>query len=146
MAFGREESPERGSDELIIFMGKGVEIKGDIRFKGSGRLDGKVEGKIKVDGTLILGEGANISSEIEGDAVIVGGTVKGKILGRQKVQLLKTSVVNCNITTPSLIIEEGAQFNGGANTGTGVTTEKPSTPIAMTSEENKRKSVVQAVK
>ncbi|NOY85339.1 MAG: polymer-forming cytoskeletal protein [Nitrospirae bacterium] len=146
MAFGREESPARESDELIIFMGKSVEIKGDIHFQGSGRLDGKVTGKINVDGTLILGEGAMISSEIEGDTVIVGGTVKGKILGRQSVQLLKTSVVNCDITTPSLVIEEGAQFNGGAKMGSSAAVEKIPTPFPLTNEENKRKSVVQAVK
>lgn len=146
MAFGREESPARVSDELIIYMGKGVEITGDIRFQGSGRLDGKVNGKINVDGTLILGEGAMISSEIEGGTVIVGGTVKGKILARKKVQLLKTSVVNCDIVSPSLIIEEGAQFNGGAKMGNAVTTEKTVTAIPIATEENKRKPVVQAVK
>ena len=146
MAFGREETPVRASGELIIFMGKSVEITGDIRFQGSGRLDGKVEGKINVDGTLILGEGAHISSEIEGGAIIVGGTVKGKILAREKVQLLKTSVVNCDISSPSLIIEEGAQFNGNATTGINTATEKTQTAIPISSEESKRKAVVQAVK
>lgn len=144
MAFGHEENPERGSGELIIFMGKGVEITGDIRFKGSGRLDGKVEGKVNIDGTLILGEGAMVSSEIEGDIIIVGGRVKGKILARKKVQLLKTSVVDCDITTPSLIIEDGAQFNGSAKMGTSVTTGK--IPTAIPTEENKRKPVIQAIK
>lgn len=145
MAFGREESPARGSDELIIFMGKDVEIIGNIRFQGSGRLDGKVEGKINVEGTLILGEGAMISSEIEGDAIIVGGTVKGKILGRKKVQLLKTSKVDCDITTPSLVIEEGAQFNGSANMGASNATKKAPAAIPISTEENKRQ-VIQAVK
>lgn len=146
MAFGHEESPARGSDELIIFMGKGVEITGSIRFKGSGRLDGKVEGKVNVDGTLILGEGAMVSSEIEGDTIIVGGTVKGKILARQKVQLLKTSVVDCDITTPSLIIEDGAQFNGSAKMGTSVATGEISTAVPLTTGETKQKSVIQAIK
>jgi len=150
MAFGREESPVkspvRGSDELIIFMGKGVEIVGDIRFQGSGRLDGKVDGKINVEGTLILGEGAMVSSEIEGGAVIVGGTVKGKITAHQKVQLLKTSVVNCDIVTPSLVIEEGAQFNGTAKTAHNIVAEKAAPSVSVAPEENKRKTLVQAVK
>ncbi|MFQ5780736.1 MAG: polymer-forming cytoskeletal protein, partial [Nitrospiria bacterium] len=75
---------------------------------------GKVEGKITVKGSLILGDGAMVSSEIDGDTVIVGGEVNGKILGHQKVQLLKSSVVTGNIVTPSLIIEEGARFNGSS--------------------------------
>jgi cytoskeletal protein CcmA (bactofilin family) len=53
-----------------------------------------------------------VSSELEGDTVVVGGKVEGKIVGRQKVQLLKTAVVNADITTPSFLIEEGCRFNG----------------------------------
>ena len=143
MAFGREEN-SRESSELIIFMGKNVEIKGDIRFEGSGRLDGKVEGKINVKGTLILGEGAVITSEIEGGTVIIGGRVKGRIVAHEKAQLLRTSAVNCDILTPSLIIEEGAQFNGSAKMGSAA--ERMPASIPIVSEDHKRKPVVQAVK
>ncbi len=145
MAFGREEDSMK-SDELIIFMGKGVEIKGDIRFEGSGRLDGKVEGKVSVKGTLVLGEGALVSSEIEGGTVIIGGQVKGKVVAHQKVQLLRTSVVNCDILTPSLIIEEGAQFNGSSRMGDGSENRSDVRVSHIGAEEQKRKSVVQAVK
>ncbi len=117
MAFGNEESPKKPSDELVIYMGKGVEIKGEIRFEGAGRIDGKVDGKIQVTGSLILGDSAEVSSEIVGETVIVGGRVKGKITAHQKVQLLKTSVVSSDIHTPSLVIEEGAQFNGATSMG-----------------------------
>lgn len=112
MAFGKDDSSKRSSDEIIIYMGKSVEIKGNVSFEGSGRIDGRVEGKITVKGSLILGEGAMISSEIEGDTVVVGGKVNGKITAHQKVQLLKTSIFTGDVITPSLIIEEGAQFNG----------------------------------
>jgi len=117
MGFGREESMKATSDELVIYMGKGVEIKGEISFEGSGRIDGKVEGKVRVKGSLILGDGAEVSSEVVGDTIIVGGRVSGRITAHQKVQLLKTSVVSSDIHTPSLIIEEGAQFNGTTKMG-----------------------------
>lgn len=117
MGFGRNDQGRDVSDEMIIYMGKGVEIKGDVRFEGSGRLDGKVDGKIFVKGNLMLGEGAVISSEVEGGSIIIGGKVKGKIKAHQKVQLLKTSVVDCDITTPVLIVDEGAEFNGSARMG-----------------------------
>ncbi len=145
MAFGREESTVKESNELIIFMGKGVELKGDIHFEGSGRLDGKVDGKIKVKGSLILGEGAQISSEIEGGTIIIGGRVTGKIIGHKKVELLKTAIVDCEIVTPSLVIEEGAQFNGSARMGK-TEDEKISVITPVMTEESKRKPLVQAVK
>jgi cytoskeletal protein CcmA (bactofilin family) len=121
--FGNNENAPKGSPngskDHMTYMGQNVEITGTVRFEGSGRIDGKVEGKISVRGTLILGQGAQVSNEVEGDTVIVGGNVTGKIVGRNKVQLLKSAVVNANITTPSLMIEEGSQFNGSCAMPTG---------------------------
>lgn len=136
MGFGRDENG-KGSDELVIFMGKGVSIKGDIHFEGSGRLDGKVEGKIHVDGNLILGDGAMISSEIKADTIVVGGNVKGKVVAHKKVQLLKTSVVNCDISSPSLVVEEGALFNGSSKMSE---IEEPA-PVSIVPVKNQKKLV-----
>lgn len=139
MAFGKTVCSSSPADEMIIYMGKGVEIKGDIRFDGSGRIDGKVDGKIKVKGSIVLGEGAEISSEIEGDHIIVGGKVNGRIVGHQKVELLKTSVVSGEIVTPSLIIEEGAQFNGTAKM---MKEGSAKSTVTQTDEEVKRPFVM----
>ena len=112
MIFRNGENTNGGLNEPTIYLGKNVHLEGDLHFEGSGRIDGKVEGKITVKGTLTLGEEGVVSSEIEGDTVIIGGTVEGKIVGRQKVQLMKTAVVNADVTTPCFSIEEGARFNG----------------------------------
>jgi cytoskeletal protein CcmA (bactofilin family) len=106
-----------GTDEFVIFIGKGSELKGTVRFDGSGRIDGTVDGKVSVKGTLTIGEGAQISNEVEGDLVIIGGNVKGKVTARQKVQILRTAVVDADIFTPSLVIEEGGRFNGNCAMG-----------------------------
>ncbi|MEO2054603.1 MAG: polymer-forming cytoskeletal protein [Nitrospira sp.] len=142
MAFGKADCNNGPVDEMIIYMGKGVEIKGDIRFDGSGRIDGKVDGKIKVKGSLVLGEGADISSEIDGDHIIVGGKVSGRIVGHQKVQLLKSSVVSGEIVTPSLTIEEGAQFNGTSK----MTKEVGATSTVTQTDEETKRPIVMAVK
>lgn len=112
MGFGKDENGRRADDNIIIYMGKNVEIKGSVHFEGAGRIDGKIEGKVSVKGSLILGEGAVISSEVEGDTIVVGGKVNGKMVAHQRIQLLKTSVFTGEMIAPSIIIEEGAQFNG----------------------------------
>lgn len=109
---GKEENGKRAAEDIIIYMGKNVEIKGNVNFEGSGRIDGKIEGKITVKGSIIFGEGAVITSDVEGDTVVVGGKVTGKIIAHQKIQLLRTSVFTGEMTTPALLIEDGAQFNG----------------------------------
>lgn len=119
MAFGNGTKANGDSSEPSIYLGKNVFLKGDLHLEGSGRIDGKVDGKIKAKGTLTLGEEGIVASEIEGDTVIIGGKVAGKIVARQKVELVKTSVVNADVTTPCFSIEEGAQFNGSCRMSNG---------------------------
>ena len=142
--FGKEENGKNASDEIIIYMGKDVEIKGDIRFEGSGRIDGKVEGKITVKGSVIFGEGAVISSEVEGDTVIVGGKVTGKITARKMIQFLRTSLFTGEVVTASLQIEEGAQFNGSCKMMSGA--ESGGSSWAETERHGKKAGIVAAVK
>jgi cytoskeletal protein CcmA (bactofilin family) len=119
MAFGNGTKAGGDLGEPSIYLGKNVYLRGDLHLEGSGRIDGKVEGKIRAKGTLTLGEEGIASSEIEGDTVIVGGKVEGKIIGREKVELVKTSVVNADVMTPCFAIEEGAQFNGSCRMSNG---------------------------
>jgi cytoskeletal protein CcmA (bactofilin family) len=117
--FGNGNGAQQNSSEMTIYMGQNMEFTGTLTFEGTGRIDGKVQGKIIAKGVIVIGEGATVSSELEGDTVIVGGNVEGKIMGRQKVQLLKTAIVNADITTPSFLIEEGCQFNGSCRMSNG---------------------------
>jgi cytoskeletal protein CcmA (bactofilin family) len=126
----REEKDRKdpGGDEIIAFLGKGTEFKGVITFHGTIRIDGHVEGEIITEGTLIVGEGAIINSEISAGTVVCGGKIAGNITAMEKVQLLPTAVLDGSVKTPLLIIEEGVRFNGncqmsrttGAPTGEGL--------------------------
>ncbi|HEY4485634.1 MAG TPA: polymer-forming cytoskeletal protein [Nitrospiria bacterium] len=113
MAFRSTENGGDHSNDMAIYLGKSVHIKGELRFEGSGRIDGTVEGKVVANGIVTLGEEGHVSSVIEGDTVVVSGRVQGKIVARAKILLLKTSVVHADIMAPCFSIEEGAQFNGG---------------------------------
>jgi cytoskeletal protein CcmA (bactofilin family) len=129
MVFGNGTKANGDAGEPSIYLGKNVYLKGDLHLEGSGRIDGKVEGKIKAKGTLTLGEEGIVASEIEGDTVIVGGKVEGKIVGRQKVELVKTSIVNAEVMTPCFSIEEGAQFNGSCKMSNGQHSENHTSQI-----------------
>lgn len=76
------------------------------------RINGKFEGNLKTKGNLIIGEGAVISADIEGENIIISGRVKGKIKSTTVVSLTPTANVYGEIETPKLSIQEGAVFNG----------------------------------
>lgn len=98
--------------EITAFLGKGTEFKGVLNFEGTIRVDGKVEGEIISKDTLIAGDEAYLQGEITIGTLILSGKVVGNINASQKVHILTPGVVQGNIKTPKLIIEEGVTFDG----------------------------------
>ena len=103
-------TPEQG--EITAFLGKGTEFKGVLSFEGTIRVDGKVDGEIISKDTLIASDGAFLQGEIAVGTLILSGKIVGNINAGQKVHLLAPAIVQGNIKTPKLIIEEGVTFDG----------------------------------
>ena len=106
----KETPVEQG--EVITFLEKGTHLKGLLSFEGTVRVDGEVEGEIVTRGTLIVGEQGVIGAEINAGVVIVGGRINGDIHATKKIQLLPKSIVTGSLSTPCLVMEEGALLNG----------------------------------
>ncbi len=98
--------------EITAFLGKGTEFKGVLSFGGTIRVDGKVEGEVISKDTLIGGDEALLQGEVSVGTLILSGKVVGNINASQKVHLLAPAVIEGNIRTPKLIIEEGVTFDG----------------------------------
>lgn len=93
-------------------LGKGIEIKGTLRFEGSVRIDGKFVGKVISPATLIVGPDAVVDGEIEVGEIEIHGAVRGQVKAAQKATIHATGRVDADIDTRSLVIEPGARFNG----------------------------------
>ena len=62
---------------------------------------------------LVIGEGAEVSAEIDADTVIVrGGTVTGNIRARTAIELYVPARVVGNLWAPSIFIDKGVQVEG----------------------------------
>ncbi|HIE66069.1 MAG: polymer-forming cytoskeletal protein [Nitrospira sp.] len=108
---GRKEN----MDEIIAFLGKGTEFKGIITYTGTIRIDGKVEGEIVSEGSLVIGESADVQAEIIVETVVCSGKISGNVRASKKVHLLPKAIFDGSINTPSLVIDEGVQFNATCN-------------------------------
>jgi cytoskeletal protein CcmA (bactofilin family) len=98
--------------EITAFLGKGTEFKGVLSFEGTIRVDGRVEGEVLSKDTLIAGDEAHLQGEISVGTIISSGKIVGNIIASQKVHILAPGVIEGNIKTPKLIIEEGVTFDG----------------------------------
>src|SRR3989475_13081558 len=99
-------------DEPFTFLGQGVEFKGIIHFEGTIRIDGRLEGEIHSKGTLMVGEHAVIEGDIIAGTIVSGGTINGNLTATERVQLLPSAVLNGDLKTPFLKVEEGVQLHG----------------------------------
>jgi cytoskeletal protein CcmA (bactofilin family) len=115
-----EPSPERtrevrmtdqASTEVTI-VGQGAKLEGTVVSAGSLRIDGQVKGQINADGDVILSPQSQVEADIRAVNVTVAGRFKGNLIAKQTAELARGGRVDGNITAKSLIVAEGAVFNG----------------------------------
>ena len=111
---GLESSSSVGDhpDEVIAFVGKGVEFKGVITYKGTVRIDGLLDGEIHTDGVLLVGDDAILTAKVTAGTVISRGKITGDIIAKEKIRLLSPAILNGSVTAPVVSMEEGVLFNG----------------------------------
>ena len=88
------------------------ELEGKLRCKQTLRIDGYVKGEVECERTVLIGEGARVFASIAADEVQIAGAVEGNIAARRKITLERTAIVKGDLTTPGIVIEEGARVSG----------------------------------
>ena len=92
-------------------IGKGTKTSGKLTFRGPVKIEGEAEGEISGD-DVVIAQGAVVSARISAGKVTIAGAFNGEVTARERVELMPTARVQCTISTPSLVLNEGAQFDG----------------------------------
>ncbi len=112
------------------YLGAGTTINGELRCGESLRIDGTLKGEVHCDQLLTVGEKGSIVASIEGDTVVIAGEVKGDIKARRKITLESTARVTGDLTTPGIVIQEGARLEGRIMIGGAPPLDAAQTPAA----------------
>jgi cytoskeletal protein CcmA (bactofilin family) len=100
------------------WIGRGIEVTGDIVFADRLQVDGKVTGKLSSEsGTLVLGESGQLEAQVDVGICVIHGAIHGNLVARTKVEIRKSGRVYGDVITPVLLVEEGAVFNGSIKMG-----------------------------
>lgn len=108
-------APDGGQE--TAYLGEGTRISGKVSFEGPARIAGHVEGEIVAKSSLTVAETALVNAQIEGETVIIRGKVTGDINASKKLEIRAPGKLFGNVTTPSLVIEEGVVFDGHCSMG-----------------------------
>jgi len=100
------------SDRVTSVIGSGVVWKGRLSGTGGVRIEGALDGDIKLQGLLVVGETGRVTcDELRATVVIVAGAVRGDIVA-EKLEIRSTGRVWGNVVTEAFSTEEGAFLRG----------------------------------
>lgn len=103
---------ERLHQDIDGFVGKGIELNGELEFTNIFNFDGKFIGEVKSPGTFFAGENAQIDGNIRVSKMYCAGRIHGTVHASSKTVLQNGAVCTGNIYSNALVVEEGAIFNG----------------------------------
>ena len=107
-----KDHKEPAEPEPGAILGKGSRFEGKLGFDGTVRIDGEFKGDIVSEGKLFVGDNARIDGNVSVGVAVVSGTLTGTLKAKTLVELRPHARVNGEISTASLVIERGAQFDG----------------------------------
>jgi cytoskeletal protein CcmA (bactofilin family) len=112
---GKEQQPlEINQNEISTIIGEGYVFTGELKGSSVIRIEGRIIGNVNVDSGVVLGEKGIIEGNIITKSAIVYGTVNGNVKTSQ-LEIKKSGHVTGDITTDTVEIELGAQYNGKLN-------------------------------
>ena len=99
-------------DPPTSWVGPSMHVKGEISGNEDLLIDGSVEGLVQVDDrNLTVGTTAKVSADIIAGEVVIYGKVKGNVRA-SRIEIKKEGSVTGDLTTPQILIEDGAYFKG----------------------------------
>jgi cytoskeletal protein CcmA (bactofilin family) len=97
--------------EGTIFIGAGVEFKGDMTVPGCASVDGKFEGVLKAK-SLIVGQSGNVSGQISVETAEVRGVVGDHLTVQSKLIVRSTGSISGAVSYSKIMVEEGGELAG----------------------------------
>jgi cytoskeletal protein CcmA (bactofilin family) len=110
----KQQPLEINQQEISTIIGEDYVFTGELKGTSIVRIEGKIIGNVHIESGIVLGEKGSIEGDVVTRSAIIYGTVHGNLKATQ-LEIKKTGYVTGDITTDTLEIELGAQYNGRLN-------------------------------
>jgi len=100
------------SFEAVSLVDRHSAFDGNLRSQRDLRVEGELKGTVSCDGTLFVAEGAMVAATVDAEHVTVAGDLTGEVRCRGRLQILASGRLRAQVTTGSLVIQEGAIYEG----------------------------------
>ena len=93
-------------------LSKTISIKGELRAFEDLTLEGRIDGPVWCDGSLIVAASADVHGDVIARDITVFGKFAGQLVATEVVDIRADASVSGRVVTERLILDEGAQFTG----------------------------------
>lgn len=109
--FNKDNKAEKFKDAETI-IGASIKVKGNFVGQGNIVIEGHLEGSIRTEADLFVGEKAKIVANIEASQATVNGEVKGNLKIHDYLAIGSAAKIFGDIVYSEISIEKGAIING----------------------------------
>jgi cytoskeletal protein CcmA (bactofilin family) len=120
-----------GGSDVQSVIGPQTSFSGTLRSETAVRILGAVDGEIISTQSIAIEESARVKARVTAETVTVAGEVNGEIQCVGRVEILPSGRVHGEIQAGTLVMQEGAFFEG--NLKMGATSETPEEPESTAS-------------
>lgn len=106
-------------DQEVTVIGPGARLEGLLVSGGALRIEGEVKGEVRAEGSVLVANGATVEAEVHSQGLRIEGHYNGNAEVGSRIELGATAQVEANLTCSSLVVQEGAVFNGTTIMSTG---------------------------
>ncbi len=96
---------------------KGTTIEGKFMCVENVRLDGTIHGEVQVEKRFVMGDTSYVQGNISARDAAIKGRIKGDVFVKEALHLMDTAIIEGNITARTMVVEEGARYNGACKIG-----------------------------
>jgi cytoskeletal protein CcmA (bactofilin family) len=105
-------SPVGTREPVETVVGKESSVQGTIRSEHSIRIQGAAQGEIESKQAVYVEEGARVNAKVTASEITVSGSVDGQLFSTGRVEIKPTGHITGEINAASLVMQEGAYFDG----------------------------------
>jgi cytoskeletal protein CcmA (bactofilin family) len=93
-------------------LGPTVVVKGELRTFEDLTLEGRIEGPVWCDGSVVLTSSADVAGDIIARDITVFGRFTGQLVATEVIDIRADATVKGRVVTNRLILDDGAHFEG----------------------------------
>lgn len=96
----------------VSVIGEDMEVMGCVHSFGVVKVYGTVLGDVLADAQLLVAKGGRVEGDVCAREMVLNGEVYGSVVAEKRVEVQGSAVIHGDITTPRLMIHEGAAVDG----------------------------------